>query len=51
MFRKIIINASNNLKRGLHLKTKIKSNGYLDIETEGVFRYLMTSNILNLRLS
>jgi hypothetical protein len=36
MFRKIIINASSNLKRGLDLGTKIKSNGWLDIGTEGV---------------
>jgi SLT domain-containing protein len=36
MFRKIIINASSNLKRGLELGTKIKSNGWLDIGTEGV---------------
>jgi len=26
MFRKKLINASNNLKRGLHLGTKIKLN-------------------------
>jgi len=37
MFRKKIINTSSNLKRGLHLGTKIKSNGCLDIGTEGVF--------------
>jgi len=37
MFRKIIINASSNLKKGLYLQTKIKSNEYLNIETEGVF--------------
>jgi hypothetical protein len=36
MFRKKIINASSNLKRGLDLGTKIKSNGWLDIGTEGV---------------
>jgi len=36
MFRKKIINASNNLKEDLHLGIKIKSNGGLDIETEGV---------------
>lgn len=36
MFRKKIINASSNLKRGLHLGTKIKLNGCLDIRTEGV---------------
>ena len=38
MFRKIIIiiNASSNLKMSLHLGTKIKSNGCLDIGTEGV---------------
>jgi hypothetical protein len=29
MFRKKVINASSNLKRGLHLGTKIKSNGWL----------------------
>jgi len=34
MFRKKK-NASSNLKRGLHLGTKIKSNGCLDIGTEG----------------
>jgi len=36
MFRKKIINASSNLKRGLHLGTKIKSNECLDIGTERV---------------
>jgi len=36
MFRKKIINASNNLKKGLHIEIKIKSNGCLDIEMEGV---------------
>jgi len=36
MFRKIIINASSNLKIGLYLATKIKSIGSLDIGTEGV---------------
>jgi len=37
MFRKKIINASSNLKKGLYLKTKIKSNGYLNIKyREGV---------------
>jgi len=36
MFRKKIINASSNLKKSLQLGTKIKSNGCLDIETEGV---------------
>jgi hypothetical protein len=36
MFRKIIINASSNLKRGLNLGTKIKSNEWLNIGTEGV---------------
>jgi len=36
MFREKIINVSSNLKRGLHLGTKIKSNECLDIETEGV---------------
>jgi len=36
MFRKEIINVSSNLKRGLHLETKIKSNKCLDIRTEGV---------------
>jgi len=36
MFRKKIINASSNLKKSLHLRTKIKSNGSLDIGTEGV---------------
>ena len=29
-------NAFSNLKRGLHLRTKIKSNRCLDIGTEGV---------------
>jgi len=33
MFKKKIINTSNNLKKDLHLKIKIKSNEYLDIET------------------
>jgi len=28
MFRKKIINASSNLKMGLHITTKIKSNGW-----------------------
>jgi len=37
MFRKKKINASSNLKRGLHFRTKRKSNGGLDIETEGVY--------------
>jgi len=37
MFREKIINASSNLKTGLHLGTKIKSNGCLDIGTEGVY--------------
>jgi len=37
MFRKKIINASSNLKRSLDLKTKIKSNECLHIETEGVY--------------
>jgi len=36
MFRKKK-NASSNLKKGLHLGKKIKSNGCLDIGTEGVF--------------
>jgi hypothetical protein len=37
MFRKKkVINASSNFKRGLHLGIKIKSNGCLDIGTEGV---------------
>jgi len=41
MFRKKIINASNNLKRNLHLETKIKSNGCLGIGSEeGVHRFL-----------
>lgn len=38
MFRKIIINASCNLKRGVRLVTKIKSNGCLDI-AKWVLRY------------
>jgi len=37
MFRKKIIYTSSNLKRSLHLGTKVKSNGCLDIGTEGVF--------------
>jgi len=37
MFRKKTINASSNLKKGLHLGTKIKSNGCLDIGTEEVY--------------
>ena len=36
MFKKKTINASNNLKRGLHLGTKTKSNGWLNIGTKGV---------------
>jgi len=36
MFREKIINTSSNLKMSLYLRTKIKSNGYLDIGTEGV---------------
>jgi len=36
MFRKKIINASSNLKKSLHLGTKIESNECLDIGTEGV---------------
>jgi len=36
MFKKKI-NASSNLKGGLHLGTKIKSNGGLNIGMEGVF--------------
>ena len=32
-----VLNASSNLKRSLHLGTKIKSNGWLDIETEGIY--------------
>jgi len=38
MFRKKIINASCNLKRGLHLEIKIKLNECLDIETERVYQ-------------
>ena len=38
MLKKIIIIASNNLKESSHLGTKIKSNEYLDIGTEGVLR-------------
>jgi len=37
MFRKKIINASSNLKMGLHLGTKIKTNKWLHIGTDGVF--------------
>ena len=37
MFKKKIINASSNLKRDLHLRTKIKSNGWLHIATERVY--------------
>jgi len=33
------MNASSNLKEGLHLETKIKSNGDLDIGTEGVYSF------------
>jgi len=33
---KKIINDSSNLKEGLHLGTKIKSNGCLSIGTKGV---------------
>jgi hypothetical protein len=36
MFRKKIINASSNLKKGLDLGKKVKSNGWLDIETEEI---------------
>jgi len=38
MFRKKLINASSNLKRGLHLETKIKSNESLNIGTELKYR-------------
>ncbi len=37
MFRKKIINAYSNLKRGLQLGTKIKSNECLDIGTEQIW--------------
>jgi len=36
MFKKKIINTSSNLKTGLYLWTKIKSNECLHIRTEGV---------------
>jgi len=36
MLRKIMINASNNLKIGLHVKTIFLSNKYLNIRTERV---------------
>jgi len=36
MFMKKIINLSSNLKKGLHLRTKIKLNECLDIGTEVV---------------
>jgi len=36
MFRKNKINVSSNLKKSLHLRTKIKSNECLDIGTGGV---------------
>jgi len=38
--KKLTKNAYSNLKRGLHLATKIKSNGCLDIEIEGVFNII-----------
>jgi len=41
MFRKKIINASSNLKRGLHLGTKIVSNVCFDIGTEGVYQFIL----------
>jgi len=37
MFRKKIIDASSNLNRSLHLRTKVRSNRCLHIETEEVF--------------
>jgi len=46
MFKKIIINVSSNLKRGLHLGTKIKSNGCLDIGTEGVKNMCLDRTIM-----
>jgi len=44
MFRKKIINAYSNLKRGLHLRTKIKSHGCLDIGTGGVKKNWLSQN-------
>jgi len=46
MFRKKTINASSNSKMGLHLRTKINSNEYLDIGTEGVL-FLDKNNALS----
>jgi len=40
--RKKLISASSNLKRGLHLVTKIKSNECLDIRMEEVL-YLFSN--------
>jgi len=37
MFRKKVINSSSNLKRNIHLRTKIKSNECLEIATEGIY--------------
>jgi len=37
MFRKKIINTFSNLKRDLHLRTKIKSNECLNIGTKEVY--------------
>jgi hypothetical protein len=45
MFRKKIINASSNLKMGLDLGTKIKSNGWLDIGTKGVYLEVQIINM------
>jgi len=36
MFKKKIINISNNLKKSLHLEIKIKSNVCLDIRTKKI---------------
>jgi len=41
MFRKKIINASSNLKRDLHLGTKIKSNECLNIGMEGILFFCL----------
>jgi len=47
MLRKKIINASSNLKKGLHLGTKIKSNRCLDMGTEGVRETIMNDLEVN----
>jgi len=47
----VLINASSNLKRGLHLRTKIKSNACLDIGTEGVVHKRKKNQIYRMCIS